>query len=131
MRAEAAHQALRQHADQARTQEKGLDAHVLQASHGADRVVGVQGGDHQVAGQAGLDGDLRGFQVADLTHQDDIRVLAQDGAQGAREAHVDAGVDLGLADAIEVILDGVFHGHDVERGVVQARQRRVQGRGLA
>ena len=98
LRAQAAHQALRQHAEQARTQQKRLDAHIGQPGDGAGRVVGVQGGQHQVAGERGLDGDLRGLEVADLADHDHVRVLAQDGAQGLGEAEVDLGVDLGLAE---------------------------------
>ncbi len=55
------------------------------------RVVGVQRGQHQVAGERGLDGDLRGFEVADFTDHDDVRVLAQDGAQGLGKGQVDLG----------------------------------------
>ena len=81
VRAQLAHQALRQHAQQRRAEQEGLDAHVGQARDGARRVVGVQRGQHQVAGERGLDGDLRGLEVADLADHDHVRVLAQDGAQ--------------------------------------------------
>ena len=43
------------------------------------RVVGVQGRQHEVAGERRLDRDLRGLVVADLTEQHDIRVGSQDG----------------------------------------------------
>ncbi len=62
--AEFAQQPLRQHAQQRAAEQKGLDTHVGQARDGAGGVVGVQGGQHQVAGERGLDGDLRGFEVA-------------------------------------------------------------------
>jgi hypothetical protein len=53
----------------------------------------VHGGEHQVAGQRRLHGDLRRLGVADLADHDLVRVVAQDGAQAARE-----GQALGLVD---------------------------------
>ena len=75
--------------------------------------------------------DLRGLEVADFADHHHVRVLAQDGAQAAREGHLDLGVDLGLADAVEVVLDRVLDRHDVARVVVEPLQRRVQRGGLA
>jgi hypothetical protein len=122
--AQLAHQALGQYAQQRGTQQEGLHAHVGQAGDGAGRVVGVQRGQHQVAGQRGLDGDLRGFEVADFADHDHVRVLAQDGAQGLGKGQVDLGIDLGLADAGQFVLDRVFHRHDVALAGVQALQAR-------
>ena len=120
-----------EHAQQRRAQQEGLDAHVGQAGHGAGRVVGVQGRQHQVPGQRSLDRDLRGLVVADLADHDDVRVLAQDRAQGLGEVEVDLGVDLGLADAGQLVLDRVLDRHDVAAAGVQPAQRRVQRGGLA
>ncbi len=91
----------------------------------------MQRGQHQVAGQRGLDGDLRGLEVADFADHDHIRVLAQDGAQGLGEGQVDLGVDLGLPHAGQLVLDGVLHRHDVAVAGVHARQCRIQRGGLA
>ncbi len=49
------------------------------------RVVGVQRGEHQVAGLGRLDGDFGGLEVADFADHDHVRILAQEGAQGAGE----------------------------------------------
>jgi hypothetical protein len=84
-RAQPAHQPLRQHAQQRGTQQEGFDAHVGEPGDGADRIVGVQRGQHQVAGERGLDRDLRGLVVADLADHDHVRVLPQDRAQGLGE----------------------------------------------
>ena len=62
---------------------------------------------------ARLHRDLRGLEVADFADHHHVRVLAQDGAQAAREGHLDLGVDLGLADAVDVVLDRVLDRHDV------------------
>src|SRR5205823_4709832 len=62
-----------------------LDAHVHQAVDGRGRVVGVQRGEHEVAGEGRLDGDLRGLEVADLADQDDVRILPQERTKGGGE----------------------------------------------
>ncbi len=131
LRAEPAHQALRDHAYHARSEQERLDAHVHEAVDGAHRVVGVQRREHEMPREARLHGDLRRFQVADLADHHHVRVLALDGPQRSREAHLDLGVDLGLADAVQVVLDRVLGGHDVERGGVEPRQRGVEGGRLA
>ena len=61
------------------------DADVDEASDGARRVVGVERGEHEVAGERRLDRDLRRLAVADLADEDDVRVLAHDGAQRRAE----------------------------------------------
>jgi hypothetical protein len=91
VRAQAAHQALGQHAVDGGGDEVALHPHVLHADDGAGGGVGVQGGQHQVAGERRLHGDLRGLAVAHLADHDDVRVLAQDGAQGVGEGQVDLG----------------------------------------
>src|ERR1700730_7436753 len=108
-----------------------LDAHVEQAGDGAWRVVGVQRGEHQVAGERGLDPDLGGLEVADLADHDDVRVLAQEAAQRGREVEPDVLVHLHLVDAGEVELHRVLGGADVVGGLVQLGERRVERGGLA
>ncbi len=129
--AELAHQALCQHAVQRRGEQVRLDAHVDQARDGAGRVVGVERGEHQVAGERCLHGDLCGLQVADLADHHHVGVLSQDPAQRARERHLDAGIHLRLPDAVQLVLDRVLHREDVARLAVQARERGVERRRLA
>ena len=131
MRAQLAHQPLRQHAEQGRAEQKRFYAHIRQTRDRADRVVGVQSGQYQVSGERGLHRDLRGFVVADFANHDDVRILAQDGAQRLGEVQIDFRIHLGLADTGEFILDRVFHRHDVGMRRVQHLQRRVQGGGFA
>ena len=131
VRAELAHQALRQHAQQRGRQQEGLDAHVGQAGHRAGRVVGVQRRQHQVAGQRGLHRDLRGLMVADLADHDHVRILAQDGAQRLGEGQVDLGIDLGLADAGQLVLDRVLDRQHIGGRGVDLAERGVERRRLA
>ena len=130
LRTQHAHQALGQHADQAGGEQEGLDTDVVQTGHGADGRIGVQGGEHEVTGEGGLHGDLRRLLVSDLTDHHHVGILSQDGAQAAGEGHVDLGVHLGLADAVEVVLDRIFDGHDIAAVIVDARERSVKGGGL-
>ncbi len=74
------HEALREHADQARRQQERLDAHVAQPRHRADGRVRVQRRQHEVTRQASLHGDLRRLEVADLADHHDVGILAQDRA---------------------------------------------------
>ena len=84
-----------------------------------------------MAGERGLHRDLRGLEVADLADHDDVRVLAQEGAQGRGEVEADLLVHLHLVDARQVELDRVLGGGEVLRGLVQIGERRVERGGLA
>ena len=64
--------------DQGGVDEVSLDLEVGQSRNGRGRIVGVQGGEDQVAGQGGLGGVLRGLRVANLADHDDVGILTQD-----------------------------------------------------
>ncbi len=70
-------------------------------------------------------------RIADLTDQDDVGVLAKDGAKAGGEGHARPWVDVRLRDAVELVLDRVLDGDDVARDVVQVVQRRVERGRLA
>ena len=46
-----------------------------------DHVVGVHRGEHQVAGERGVDGNLRRFGVADFAHHDLVGIVTQNRTQ--------------------------------------------------
>src|SRR2546430_16779175 len=73
----ATYEPLRQDAAYRRRQKVRLDPHIGKARYGADRIVGVQGRQNQVPGEARLNRDLRGFEIADFSDHDDVGVLAQ------------------------------------------------------
>src|SRR5438128_1263460 len=79
--AENAHQTLRQHAHQRGSDEERLDAHVDETRDRAGRVVGVDGGEDEVAGERRLNRNFRRLQVADLADHDHVRVLSQKASQ--------------------------------------------------
>ena len=89
VRAEHAHEALREDADDRRAHEERLDAHVDQARDGAGGVVRVDRREHEVTRERRVDRDLDRLLVADLADHDDVRILAQEGAERAREGEPD------------------------------------------
>ena len=68
MGAHFADKALGKRAEEHGRDEVRLDVHFHEPGDGAGRVVGVQGGQHEVPGEGRLYGDLCGFAVADLAH---------------------------------------------------------------
>ena len=86
---------------------------------------------HLVAGQRGFDGDFGRLGVADFADHDDVRVLAQDGAQRVGEGEADFLFDRHLVDAGDLELDRVFDGDDVVNRVVEFVERGIERGGLA
>ena len=136
MPAQAPHQALGlRHAERG-ADEKRRYSQILQTVDGAEGVVRVEGGENQVAGKGGLDGNLGGFRVADFADEDDVGVLAEQGAQHFRERDAGGVVDLRLVRSGNRVLDRVFDCRDVllvaEHAVgEQVHERDVQRGSLA
>ncbi len=116
---------------QGRPDQERLDTHLDQTGDRRGRIVGVEGGEHEVTGQRRLDGDLGCLVVTDLTDENDVRVRAQDRAQGGREGQAGLGVDLHLVDPRDPVLDRVLDGDGVNADGGDDVQRCVQGGGLA
>ena len=111
--------------------EERLHPHVDEPGEAREGVVGVHGGEHEVPGEGGADRDLGRLEIADLADHDDVRVLAEDRAQGAGEGVADLGVGLDLGDVRHLVLDRVLHGDDLLDAVVDLLKARGEGRGLA
>ena len=60
----------------------------------------MEGRHHEVTGERGLEGDARGLAVADFAHEDDVRILSEDGAQADGEGEASARVDLPCVSAL-------------------------------
>src|SRR6266849_1027844 len=110
--ANEANQSLGHDAVEGRNEIVGLDAHVDETADDVGDVVGVDGSEHQVPGERGLNGDLRGFLVADFADHDFVRVVAEDGAQTAGEGETLFFVDGNLGDAAKLVFDGGFDSDD-------------------
>src|SRR6266403_1749284 len=113
VRTDAPHETLRANQVHRRGHEKRLDTHVHQAADGRRRVVGVQRREHQVSRERGLDSDFRRFKVANLADQNDVGILAQEGAERGGKVQANLLLHLYLVDAGQLELDRVFRGHDV------------------
>src|SRR5258708_6363549 len=108
-----------------------LDAHVDEAADDVGNVVGVDGGENEVAGECGLDGDLGGFLIADFANHDLVRVMSQDGAQAARKGETLFLVHRNLRDAAQLILDRIFDGDDFVLVGLDLVDSRVERGGLS
>ena len=84
-----------------------------------------------MAGEGRLDRDLRRLQIADLTHHDDVGVLAHDVAQACRKREPDIRVHGYLVHPRQLILDGILDGDDLLVGRVDLVEGGVEGSGLA
>ena len=130
-RAKPPHQPLGDDRAQGGGEQERLDLHVAHPGDRADCIVGVDGREHEVAGERRLHRDLRRLAVADLADHDHVRVLTQNGAQAGCEAQADLGIHLRLAHALDRIFDRIFDGEDVAAAVVQRAQARIKRGRLA
>src|SRR3989344_4021683 len=84
------------HGDQGGRDEERVDAHVDESWDRAGGGVGVDRREDEVAGQRRLHREHGGLLIADLADHDNVRVLAQDGAQARGEGVADLGTHLAL-----------------------------------
>src|SRR6266478_1850496 len=129
--ADAADKTLRANQVNGSGHEKWFDAHVHQTADGRGRVIGVQRGEHQVARKRGLDSNFCRFKVANLSDQNNIRILPQEGTERGGKVQADLLLHLHLVDARQLKLDGVFRGHDVGVHGIQSGDRGIQSIGFA
>ena len=127
----APHQPLRHHADQRGSDEKVLDAQIAQTGNRRRCVIGVQGGQDEVAGHRRLHRRARGLRIADFAHHDDVRIVPEEGAQCTGEGQIDGGIGLGLGDTRQAIFDRVLDGEDLALAVRQPLEEGIKRRRLA
>jgi len=109
--------------------------HVDDAVHGLGGILGVQRGEHEVAGLGRRERRRDRLEVAHLADQDDVRVLAERALERTVEAF-GVGPDLALIDVALLVavkeLDRVLDGDDVlVAGLVDLVDHRRQSGGLA
>src|SRR6266566_4285404 len=124
-------QSLGQDEQQRRRHQERRNPHVEESRDRRGAIVGVQGGEDQMAGERGANTDLRGLEVARLTDEDHVGVLTEEGAERGGERPADALVDLDLVDALQVVLDRILGGHDVHVRRIDRVDPRVERGGLA
>ncbi len=123
LHADAAHQPLRADQVHGRSHQERFDTHIHQPADRGRRIIRVQRGEHQVAGERGLDGDFSRLEVSNFADQNDVGVLPQEGAQSGGKVQPDLLLHLHLVDPGKLEFDRVLGGHDVGFGRVQARYR--------
>ncbi len=112
MHANDAYQALGQNAVQSGHEIVGLDAHVDKPADHVGHVIRVHRGEHQVSGERRLDGDLRGFVIANFSDHDLVRVVPQNGTQSAGERQPLLFVDGNLRNSADLVFDRIFNRDD-------------------
>ena len=85
----------------------------------------------EVTGQSRLHDHGCSLPIPNLTHHDDVRILAHDTAQSARKVEAYVRLNLNLIDAGKLILDGVFERDDFYLGTVDPAHEGIKARGLA
>ena len=80
--------------------------------------------------EARLNGNVRSFIIANFTDHHHIRILAEDCPETSGKCHICFGIDLGLTDPLNVILDRIFHCQDVPGPVIQLIKAGIQGCGF-
>src|SRR5262245_9190501 len=90
----------------------------------------MERGEHEVSGQCSFNGDLGGFLVAGLSNKDHVRILPQESAENTGKVQTDIRVCLYLAQAREIVFDGIFSGGYIDFGRVDLSQRAVERCGL-
>jgi hypothetical protein len=107
-------QALREDRSDRRRRDVWLDPHVFETRQRSGRIGCVQGREDERSRERRLERHCRGLQVAHLADGDHVRVAAQDRTEPRLERHVRVRVHLDLVDAVEPVLDRIFHGDDIE-----------------
>ena len=130
-RADPAHEPLGEHPLHGRGQQVRFNPHVHEARDGARGIVGVQGAQHQMAGERSLDGDLGRLEIADFTDHHDIRILSEKSAQGPGERQARRQVDRYLHDAIKFVFDRVLDRDEFCVDGIQDLQAAIEGGGFA
>ena len=125
-RTDTPHQPLSHHPAQ-RAGDVGLvQAEAGQPWNHAGGVVGVKRGQHEVTRHAGLEGNLRGFEVANLADENHVGILSKNRPQHRRERQVLARSHLNLRHTGKFVFDRIFHRHDVDFSGCELPQRRVE-----
>ena len=129
--ADGADEPLGDDAHQRRADQKARHSEIGEPGDRTGGVVRVEGREDEVSGQGRLHRHFRRFGIPDLSHHEDVRILAKHAANGGRKREADAGIHLHLAERREDQLHRILDRHDVHFGRRDVPEHRVEGRGLA
>ncbi len=130
MRAKFSYQALGEEGADGGGYEERLHAHIDEAADTTDGIIGVEGGENQVAGEGGADGDFRGLEVANFSDHHDVRIGAEDGAEGGGEGEANLVFNGDLHYADEFIFHRIFHGDNAALGVIDLAEEGIEAGGF-
>ncbi len=82
--------------------------------------------ENEVTGKCGFDRDFSSFEVANLTDENNIGILAQERSECSGEVQTDLLFHLDLVDTRKVELNRVFRSHDVRLDRVQWLKRGIE-----
>ena len=85
----------------------------------------------RMTSETGISRDRSRLAIANLTDHNDIRRLAQDGAESDGKRHPDLGIYLHLVDPVHLILTGSSIGDDLAIGFVDVVETGVERTGLS
>jgi hypothetical protein len=122
------------HEGQGRGQKVWFHADIERARNAPGRVVRVKRRQKKPSNQGGLDCDFGRFFIADLSHHDDVGILAEQRLQAREKLDTCLMIDLGLVDPRNRVFDGFLNSRDVDNILAlrsDPHQHRVERRGLA
>jgi len=85
-----------------------LDAHFQEPRPGFVGHAAVQTGEDEMTCHGGTNRDPSRFDITDLAHHDDLRILPQKILEAESEIHLTGRINLNLGTAINISLNGIF-----------------------
>ena len=80
----------------------------------------------KMTGERGMDTHFCRFPITDLTYDNQVRVLSEDASQASGKSEANLGVHGNLADAVNLIFDGIFHGNKATTGFIEGLQNGIK-----
>src|SRR5205823_9838664 len=102
-----------QDADQRRSEEIVLDAHIDKPCYCTWRIIRMERAKDQMARKSGPDRNVGSLEIANLSDHDDVGILTDDVTQSRSECKTDLRIHVDLIDAIHLILDRIFDRDDL------------------
>src|SRR5215216_6359333 len=86
----------------------------------------MEGGEYEVTGERGFNGDFSRFEIANFTDQNNVWILAQKRTESGGEVQADLLFHLHLIDPGKVEFNRILRGHDVGLNRIQRLERGVE-----
>ena len=110
-RTAAAQESLAENQPEGAADEVGFELHFEEAGESFDSGARMEGAEHEVAGEGGLENGFGCSGVADFTDEDHVGILAHQGSDAGGQIKASSFPHLRLSDSWECDFDGVFQSH--------------------